>query len=211
MDDSNMRQRIWCVLEAIDFAERERWARRIVCSSLGATFLALGLNGCLPPGPPASRAEPAPIAQPDLGGCPNCEYAAPFIREPIPIQDPLPRPKYAADIDTPRPAYALAEPRPVPTPPQPVVHPRPHPVPAYGVYPPVTHAEYAAPFPDEINQSPTLKYGVHPPSGSPAPKTTPYVKYAVPPEQPAATSAPAVTRPTHGAVARYGVMPPGER
>ncbi|MBN2361985.1 MAG: hypothetical protein JXR83_21215 [Deltaproteobacteria bacterium] len=105
-----MRVRILRVLDAIDFEERERWARRIICSSLGATALALGLLGCLPPGPASSR-EPAPIAQPDLGACPNCEYAAPIPIRPI---DNTPRPKYAADIDlVPRPAYAVARPRPI--------------------------------------------------------------------------------------------------
>lgn len=108
MNDQAMRLRVLRVLEAIDFEQREHWARRIVCSSIGATALALGLNGCLPPGPLPSR-EPAPIAQPDLGGCPNCEYAA-----PIPIDHPT-VPKYAADIYVPRPAYAMAVPAPTPS------------------------------------------------------------------------------------------------
>jgi len=153
MNDQAMRMRILRVLEAIDFEQRERWARRIVCTSIGATALALGLSGCLPPGPMPSR-EPAPIAQPDLGGCPNCEYAA-----PIPI-DHRTMPKYAADIDlTPRPAYAVALPPPIAQPP--------------------SVAEYAAPFPHEPNHGVTLKYGVHVPQTKPKPTTEPVARYAV--------------------------------
>ena len=182
MNDQAMRMRILRVLEAIDFEQRERWARRIVCSSIGAGALVLGLNGCLPPGP-AGWNEPAPIAQPDLGGCLNCEYAAPH-----PIEHQA-MPKYAADIDqVPRPAYALAEPRPIPVPPysvaMPPEEPRPVPVPAYGIRP-------------EPNVAPVSKYAI------PAP-------HQPRPIGPTYQTDPGA-KPVHNdAVARYGIALPRE-
>jgi hypothetical protein len=158
MDDRTMRFRILRVLEAIDFEQRERWARRIVCSSLGATALALGLSGCWPPGPMPSR-EPAPIAQPDLGGCPNCEYAAPMPILPI---DNGPKPKYAADIDMPRPAYAVVYPAQPPS-----------------IAVPPSNAEYAAPFEREPQVYPALKYGIATPQTRPTIKNEPVARYAI--------------------------------
>lgn len=142
MDDRTMRDKIDAILLAAQRRERERWARRIVLSSVAAAGLTLGLGACppelQPPGPDAS-ALAAPLPDPGVralysNGIPRPAYAV----EPTPFEPgavaeyAAPHPPPAPTDPEPRPVakYAVAQPKPAPDP----VVPRPHS--KYGVPPP---------------------------------------------------------------------------